>query len=590
MHSMFEGGRVRAATASGERIAPRIPVFSPVVATGIAHCWMTNLSAGGMGLTGLVERSVPQRGDDLELEFGLVDHAPPIQAVARVAWTSRLHTGGRLGLGVQFRELTQHARAQLAVFLAEHRPRVIVAFPSPRDREIVEGSLEGLQLELIERAEELNPDLLQTSPAVLLFASEPDHVAAFLDAMQSAIARSQIPLELPPASVTLVSSLAPDDLPPATAQKLYEVLRPPLERRALSRTIERSIERWALKLELRWASLQLEGQAVAIPRTKSSSLPPMQTRNTVIHVSEPMERVYELIKTVAVHDVPVLLTGETGTGKELAAREIHALSRRAETPFIAQDCGALTETLLESELFGHVRGAFTGATTDHPGLFQIADGGTIFLDEIQNTSAALQAKLLRVVEEGEVRPVGGVRPRRVDVRLIAACNVDLKEAVAQRLFRADFYHRLNRFPISLPPLRDHRDDVLPLARYFLQVLCKTLDRPQQRLEPRAESALLVYNWPGNIRELKNAIERALLLSKPGEPLRWEVLPEDVRAGAKVEATPNQNLEARVAEFERALIVAALNRNDAIVRRAARELEVNAVTLARRMRKLGIEGT
>jgi transcriptional regulator with PAS, ATPase and Fis domain len=313
----------------------------------------------------------------------------------------------------------------------------------------------------------------------------------------------------------------------------------------------------------------------------------MQTRNTVIHVSEPMERVYELTKTVAVHDVPVLLTGETGTGKELAAREIHALSRRAETPFIAQDCGALTETLLESELFGHVRGAFTGATTDHPGLFQIADGGTIFLDEIQNTSAALQAKLLRVVEEGEVRPVGGVRPRRVDVRLIAACNVDLKAAVREGRFRADFFYRLNRFPIELPPLREHAEDILPLTEFFLDRLCHQMGRPRHHIDPRAERALLAYTWPGNIRELRNTIERAILLTPVDQPLRWEALPAEVCGSDDDKSDGDRGLEAQISELERRLIREALERNDGVIRRAARDLSVNAVTLARRMKRLGL---
>src|SRR5690606_7475385 len=159
---------------------------------------------------------------------------------------------------------------------------------------------------------------------------------------------------------------------------------------------------------------------------------------------------------------------------------------RANTPFLTQDCGALTETLLESELFGHVKGAFTGATTDHPGLFQIADGGTIFLDEIQNTTPALQAKLLRVVEEGEVRPVGSPRVRPVDVRLIAASNVDLRRAVKEQRFRADFFYRLNRFPIELPALRERRDDIVPLARFFAGVVSESLGRPPSRLDERFE--------------------------------------------------------------------------------------------------------
>jgi transcriptional regulator with PAS, ATPase and Fis domain len=292
------------------------------------------------------------------------------------------------------------------------------------------------------------------------------------------------------------------------------------------------------------------------------------------------------VSTVAGHDVPVLLTGETGTGKEMAAREIHARSKRVKTPFVAQDCGALTETLLESELFGHVRGAFTGAMSDHPGLFQIADGGTIFLDEIQNTSPTLQAKLLRVVEVGEVRPVGGAKPRRVDVRLIVACNVDLKQAVKQQHFRSDFYYRLNRFPIELPPLRDHVEDILPLTRYFVKILSERLGRPLARIDARFESALLAYDWPGNIRELKNAIERALLLTPFGEPLRWDVLPDDVRGGARADS-PDLGLEAQVEKFESRIIQMALERNGGVIARAARELRVNAVTLSRKMRRLGL---
>ena len=247
----------------------------------------------------------------------------------------------------------------------------------------------------------------------------------------------------------------------------------------------------------------------------------------------------------------------------------------------------MTETLLESELFGHMRGAFTGATTDHPGLFQIADGGTIFLDEIQNTSPALQAKLLRVVEQGEVRPVGGARAKQVNVRLITACNVDLADAVAQQRFRSDFYYRLNRFPIMIPALRDHADDIVPLVRYFMETICASLGRPVPRIEPRAETALVAYPWPGNIRELKNTVERSLLLTKPEEPLRWDTLPDAVRGIASPNRDDARGLETQLAELERQLIQRALDRNHGVVRRAARDLNVNAVTLARKMKKLGI---
>ena len=570
------------------RIAPRLPFFTPVIATGLEQCWMTNISAGGVGLTGIVTGSVPQRGDDLEIEFSLGPNAPPIRAVARIAWTSRMHAGGRCGFGLELRELSQRGRTQLALFLAEHRPRVLVGFAPRAARELVEACLDT-HLDFIEALDALDADLLRTTASIILFANDMERMGMFLDALDRFRADQVLPIELPFASVTVVTTIDSERLLPLlTAEKIYEVLRPPLDRRALVQAIERSCERWALKHELRWASLQLEGTAAKGPLRAQPKAEPPRSNMHVVRVSAAMQRVHDLIKTVAVHDVPVLLAGETGTGKELAAREIHSLSRRAETPFIAQDCGALTETLLESELFGHVKGAFTGATNDHPGLFQIADGGTIFLDEIQNTSPALQAKLLRVVEEGEVRPVGSTKTRRVNVRLIAACNVDLKEAVAQGRFRSDFYYRLNRFPIELPALRDHVDDILPLTRHFITMFCTSLDRPVQRLEQRAEQALLAYRWPGNIRELKNAIERALLLTPPPDPVPWETLPDDVRhAQASFAPSGAHGLDARVADVERRLIEEALVRNNGIVRRAARELAVNSVTLSRKMKKLGI---
>ncbi|HLL23232.1 MAG TPA: sigma-54 dependent transcriptional regulator, partial [Kofleriaceae bacterium] len=513
------------------------------------------------------------------------DISAPIRAVGRVAWTSRVHDGGRLGFGVEFRELSQRGRTHLARFLAEHKPRVVAAFASASERTLVEDCLRELDLVFVDTRKQLTPDLLCNSATVIVFADELAHVTSLLDELLCADA--MLPIELPLASITVVTRVASElPLPQVSSERVYEVLRPPLDASTLVSAVERSCERWALKFELRWASLQLEGTAVR-PRPAATPEPAAHSGH-IIRVSAQMQRTYDLIQTVAIHDVPVLLYGETGTGKELAAREIHALSKRAHTPFVAQDCGALIESLLESELFGHVRGAFTGAISDHPGLFQIADGGTIFLDEIQNTSPALQAKLLRVIEEGEVRPVGGTKPRRVDVRLVAACNVDLEAAVSAQRFRSDFYYRLNRFPIRLPALRDHTDDIVPLMRYFMSTICVQLGRDVPRIEPRAERALVAYRWPGNIRELKNTIERSLLLTKPGEPLRWDTLPDAVRGNPAPRARGDvRGLEAQLADVERELISKALERHNGVVRRAAHDLGVNAVTLARKMKKLGL---
>ena len=571
--------------STAARIEPRIPFFAPVVVSGVQRCWATNICSGGIGLIGYARDQVPAQGDVLELEWELGERKAPIHASGRIAWISSVRKDGRIGLGIAFTAVAAPDRAEIARFLAEHRPRVLIALADPEEEAQARRALGHLALEHAAEASELTDEQIRSCASILVFGHDAERMTAFLDRLWKTADAGLVPGEAPLAPITLCTTVAADRLLTMfTPGRSYEVIRPPFERRKLAQTVDRACGQWTLQAELRWASVQLEG--IALRQTLAPPLrePPAVTSTRLIRAGTAMQHVYALIQTVAAHDVPVLLAGETGTGKELAAREIHALSPRVHTPFVAQDCGALTETLLESELFGHVRGAFTGATTDHPGLFQIADGGTIFLDEIQNTSPGLQAKLLRVVEEGEIRPVGGAKPRRVDVRLITASNVDLRQAVKDGRFRADFYYRLNRFPIELPPLRERREDILPLAGHFLEMLCARIGRLVPGFEPAAEAALVAYGWPGNVRELKNAIERALLLTPPGEVVRRAALPVDVRGDAN--AVP-QTLDALVDAYERGIIRAALERNSGVVRRAARELSVDAVTLARRMRRLGI---
>ncbi len=588
------GALIAVADEGSDRYLARIPFFAPVVASRLRRSWATNLSTGGIGLTGFLDGSEAlEPGDEVELEFVLGDTktgtGESLSVLGRVAWTGVVGPDGRLGLGVQFRELPPRTQGLLGAFIDEHRPRVLVVLANPEEKDLARRALAELELDCVDDLAELDEQRVRACASVIGFPRDGGVLKSFVEAVTRHARSGMVPGELPLPPIMLCTALGLERiLPLFDSAEGYEVFRPPYDRRALSLAVERSCKQWAMQLELRWASLQLEGIARRrqVEPSRTPELP--SHAPNIIRVSPAMQKVYELISTVAVHDVPVLLTGETGTGKEMAAREIHARSKRSKTLFVAQDCGALTETLLESELFGHVRGAFTGAMSDHPGLFQIADGGTIFLDEIQNTSPTLQAKLLRVVEVGEVRPVGGAKPRSVDVRLIVACNVDLKTAVKQQQFRSDFFYRLNRFPIELPPLRDHVEDILPLTRYFVKLFCDRLGRPLVRVDARVESALLAYDWPGNIRELKNAIERALLLTPAGEPLRWDVLPDDVRGGARSEE-PELGLEAQVEKFERRIIQIALDRNGGVIARAARDLRVNAVTLSRKMRRLGLLG-
>ena len=228
-----------------------------------------------------------------------------------------------------------------------------------------------------------------------------------------------------------------------------------------------------------------------------------------------MSEVSERVRKVAPTDSTVLIFGESGTGKELVARAVHDMSARREAPIVAVNCAAIPDTLIESELFGHERGAFTGAVAEHRGLIEAADGGTLFLDEIGELPAAAQARLLRVLQEGEIRRVGAAHARKVNIRLIAATHRNLEQRVSDNLFRADLYFRLRVFEITLPPLRDRGDDIEALAEYLIDKTCKRLNRPRVRFAPSALAAIRSYHWPGNVRELENAIERAVILCEDG---------------------------------------------------------------------------
>src|SRR5450432_1368196 len=248
--------------------------------------------------------------------------------------------------------------------------------------------------------------------------------------------------------------------------------------------------------------------------------------DNIIGQSPKMRAIFELIQTVAPQSSRVLITGESGTGKELVARAIHENSARAQAPFITINCGAFPETLLESELFGYMKGSFTGAAENRQGLFQEAHGGTLFMDEIGNMSLTMQVKLYRVLQEGKVRPIGSKEESDVDVRIIAATNKNFEKEIAEGRFREDLYYRLSVIPIQLPPLREQRDDIPLLARSFLDRFRKSMEKPVEGISPDAMSLLEAYDWPGNVRELENTIERAVAL-ETGTMISVAVLPEKV---------------------------------------------------------------
>jgi DNA-binding NtrC family response regulator len=330
-----------------------------------------------------------------------------------------------------------------------------------------------------------------------------------------------------------------------------------------------------LTAQVRQQQLQLEHQRKLLEQ--AGRLPasvPVAAR------SREFLQVVEMAERVAKFDSSVLITGETSIGKELLARHIHNVSPRSNGPFVAVNCGALTETLLESELFGHKSGAFTGATGDHVGLFETANGGTIFLDEIGDITRALQLKLLRVLQEHEIMRVGEARSRKVDVRVIAATNRNLEKAVAEDKFRDDLFYRLTVVHIRVPPLRERREDLLPLAREFVTKCAARLDLPALKLDSSSLDCLLRYPWPGNVRELENAIEHAAVLCSNGL-IRPENLPPQILAASppgRSSALSNRSLEAvELDHIRRVLEETKGNREE-----AAKILKIGVTTLYRKL--------
>jgi DNA-binding NtrC family response regulator len=316
------------------------------------------------------------------------------------------------------------------------------------------------------------------------------------------------------------------------------------------------------------------------------------TLDQIVGESPQMRELRKLIQTVAQTDARVLILGESGTGKELVAGALHHLSRRRQADYIRINCAAIPETLLESELFGHEKGAFTGALKQKLGRVEEADGGTIFLDEIADMSKPLQAKLLRFLEDGTFTRVGGTQELGVNVRLVAATNRDLAQAIAGGQFREDLFHRLNVVQIQLPPLRDRGDDVLLLAEHFLKTFRAAMNKNVDGLAPAARQKMLLHRWPGNVRELRNAIERALILETAHE-IQPASLPDfqiEARLARSVAAqpAPDESLDDALNRTERDMIAGALEQNDFNMARAAEQLKLTRHSLRYRMQRLDMQ--
>ncbi len=372
---------------------------------------------------------------------------------------------------------------------------------------------------------------------------------------------------------------------------IWQYLLKPWHPDQLLLTLKGAGELWRLQQENQRLSLELRASpAVLASRVheRKQTVRTLHGFDTLIRAPDsPVNEVCALAQKIALHDLSVLIAGESGTGKELLARAIHYASPRAERAFVVENCGALPDTLLEAELFGHKKGAFTGAYEDRIGLFQQADGGTLFLDEIGDTSPAMQVKLLRALQEGEVRPIGSSRPVKVDVRIIAATNRDLEAEVAQGRFREDLYYRIAGVTLTMPPLRERPQDIPLLVSAQLEKSALA----GRHFSPEALALLMRHRWPGNVRELHNEVLRALALSNE-EELGPEALSPRLRNVASVAVNGGEQgqgtLKERLAVFEAAILREALSRHRGNKSRVADELGLTRVGLRMKLERLGIE--
>lgn len=375
--------------------------------------------------------------------------------------------------------------------------------------------------------------------------------------------------------------------------QVFYYISKPWEPDELRLIVHRAAERYQMMQEnrrlmdaLKEANRRLQEENIILHREAEKQY---EFQN-IIGQSQAMQEVFRLMRKVIATDTTVLLIGETGTGKELIARAIHYNGPRKHKLFVAQNCAALPDTLLESELFGHTKGAFTGATMDKKGLFELADGGTIFLDEIADTSPAFQQRLLRVLQEGEIRPLGSEKSIRVNVRIISATNRDLKTAIQEGKFREDLFYRLNVFPIRIPPLRERKEDIPLLAEHFLQKYSRKIGKKITGISKAALKMLMNYHFPGNVRELENILERAVTLSDEGAEITPDLLPLESTSEGPVESgfeDTSRPLKEIVEEMEKRLIRKKLQEFGGNISQTARSLGLSRVGLQKKLKRYGI---
>jgi two-component system, NtrC family, response regulator HydG len=443
--------------------------------------------------------------------------------------------------------------------------RVLVVDDDPGVRYTLREILESAKLEVVEAAD--GQEALERFEATFCPLVVTDLRMPRLDGME--LLRRLVARAPAPRVVVITAHGSERQAVEAMKAGAFDYFRKPFDNDELLAVVSRAVETVRLSAE----NERLTGE--------------LTLARTMVFASAAMSQLATLVARLAPRDVTVLIAGESGTGKERVAEAIVQASQRAQRPFVRFNCAALTPELAEAELFGHARGAFTGAIRSRPGLFGEADGGTILLDEVGELAASTQGKLLRVLQEGELRPVGEERTRQVDVRVLAATHRDLRELVARGAFREDLFYRLNVVPLRVPPLRERPEDVPVLARHFLSRFAERFGLGQLHVPARLFELLAAYSWPGNVRELENALENLVALSDGGE-LDLSLLPSPSSADpAKPSQPATLLLKPRVEAYERGLLVEALRASGGNRSEAARLLGISRVTLHDKLKKYGM---
>jgi DNA-binding NtrC family response regulator/Tfp pilus assembly protein PilZ len=572
----------------------RIPLFVRVEtpgASGLGPLYAYNISEGGVYLK--APGTAPEElamGRGFTLRFALPDGGPKVSLLAEVVWVDpapQALAGERaLGVGARFTSVAPEVASRIAALVAAFRYQVL-AF-GLEDLTFIEAALGDLYRIVPTADLEQLLAAVRSGQAGLVLMNEATGQETTLQALEALLAA---PTDRRPPVLYCAAAPSPALEALLDTHPLLQFATLPLARAELRSQARCAIDAFVASFQTELLADELARSLERLHRENAYLRERVDAPSRVegmVGEGPAMQKAFQLIERVAPLSTTVMVLGETGTGKELVAQAVVARSERRDKPFIVLNCAAFTETLLENELFGHVRGAYTGADRERAGLFEAADGGTLFLDEIGELPTSMQPKLLRVLENGEVRRLGESRVRQVDVRIICATHRDLDQMVKDGTFRADLLYRLRTFVIALPPLRERQEDVPLLVEHFLARLCARHGRASAGLTAAASDLLRTQDWPGNARELANAVERLYVLAGPAvidAPLVREVL------GLSEEApTPTRPLKVVLEEQERRLITAELERSGGVIAGAARALGMERTTLTRRMTQLGLRGT